>query len=484
MTAYRSAAALAALSLAFAAPAMAQDAPGVQDAASAYALFDRGESAGAVAAAQRAVSADPGRLDWRLLLVDALLLDGRPAEAYQALEPVAGMQDYRVQSRRADAASRAGMTAEAAAAFALAAPLAPDAEGRAYSARAQIFGLVEAGRISEAQAVFDQAWTSGLFQGQAPLDTANLAVAVGRDAEAQAAFREANAVSPLTGANALNAGYSARRIGDDASAIYWFSLGLDSWPADPAFDEQRRFEVRREVETLQRTWGASASISYGSTSTVASGGVGSDEVAQAGGEIYRRIGGYRAGRPLDVFARVYGTLDSDFGPTGGDTLQGWVGLRYKPFSQTNLILEGSRMIALGDLARDDWMLRAAWSAEAGGDLRFDRSSWPAWRLYADAAHMVDAEQTLGVAEARYGWAMRTSDRDILTPFVTVRAYYDSLLADEVAVGAGPGVNWRHWFRESRYGAPASYLDFYLGYQFGLSGDARGEGLFIGLSLNY
>ena len=360
-----------------------------------------------------------------------------------------------------------------------------DADSLAYASRLNIMTLVEQGRVDEARAAFDRDWAAGILPGPAPLDAANIAVSVGRDAEAQVAFRQADAQTPLSGANALNAGYSARRAGDDATAIHWFERGLDTWPTDAGFDDQRRFEIRREVETLQRTWGASASISHGSAATVASGLVGADTVTQAGGEIYRRIGGYNNGRPLEVFARVFTTLDSDLGgPTGGDTAQGWVGVRYRPLSQTNLVLEASRMVALGDFARDDWMLRAAWSAEAGGDLRFDRSDWAAWRLYGDVAHLVDAEQTLGVAEARFGQAWRTTDRDIVTPFVTVRGYYDSVLPEEVAVGAGPGVSWRHWFREGQYAAPASWIDFVLGYQFSISGDARGEGLFVGLSLNY
>ena len=73
---------------------------------------------------------------------------------------------------------------------------------------------------------------------------------------------------------------------------------------------------------------------------------------------------------------------------------------------------------------------------------------------------------------------------IVTPFVAVRGSYDSLLADETAVGAGPGVSWRHWFREGQYAAPASYIDLSVGYQFGLSGGDRAEGVFLGINLNY
>jgi tetratricopeptide (TPR) repeat protein len=481
-------AASTAIFVAIAAPAAAQvrdEAAGREAATQGYALLEQGRADEAAEAARRAVEADPYVEDYRLLQVDALLRANRASEAYEILRYPREAEDYRVASRRAEAATRAGLTIEASSAWDAAARTAPDAESRAFALRSQILALLQIGDLDGARTVFDREWAGGGLRGPAPLDTANIAVAVGRDVEAQEAFRLAHNNAPLTGANALNAGYSARRIGDDSAAVYWFQLGLESWPVDPAFDEQRQFEIRREIETLQRRWGASASVSYGTASTVSSGVLGADTVLQAGGEAYYRIGGYNDGRPLDVFARVYGTLDSDLGgATGGDTAQGWIGLRYKPFSNANLILEASRMIALGDLARDDWMLRAAWSAEAGGDLRFDRSSWPAWRLYADVAHLVDAEQTLGVAEARAGQAFRTSDRDILTPFVFVRAYYDSLLADETAVGAGPGVAWRHWFRESDYGAPASYIDLSVGYQFSLSGDDRGEGVYLGLNLNY
>lgn len=482
------AAVFAALALT-AAPVAAQDRDveaAYQAATQGYALLEQGRADEAAEAARRAVQADPYSTDYKLLLVDALLRANRPAEAYEVIRYLRDNEDYRIASRRAEAASRAGMTLESISEWDLAARTAPDADSRAFAIRSQILAMIQVGDLEGARTVFDREWASGALRGPAPLDTANIAVAVGRDAQAQEAFWIAhNTVAPLSGANALNAGYSARRAGDDLAAIHWFSLGLDSWPQEPGFDEQRRFEVRREVETLQRRWGASAGVTYGTAPSVVSGVVGADTVVQAGGEVYHRIGGYNDGRPFDVFARAYGVLDSDMGgATGGDTLQGWVGVRYKPLPDINLILEASRMIALGDLARDDWMLRAAWSAEAGGDLRFDRDRWPAWRVYADVAHLVDAEQTLGVAEARAGWAFRTSDRDILTPYIAVRGTYDDLISDDIAVGAGPGVVWRHWFREGQYSAPASYIDLSVGYHFGLSGDDRAEGLHLGLNLNY
>jgi hypothetical protein len=148
------------------------------------------------------------------------------------------------------------------------------------------------------------------------------------------------------------------------------------------------------------------------------------------------------------------------------------------------VLEASRMFAVGDLARDDVMLRAAWSTGQGGDLRYDRDSWPMWGLYGDLAHIVDDDQTLGVGEARTGWTWRVGDRTLVTPFVGIRAYHDSVLNETTAIGAGPGLSWRYWFGGNRYAAPASYLEAVIGYGFSLSGDDRSRGLFATLSVQF
>lgn len=456
----------------------------VEAAGEAYARLNAGQVEAAVDPARRAVAAAPQHLDYRLLLADVLLRSGRAGEAYATLQPVEGLQDGRVQTRLAEAAEKSGRAEEAARAYGAAAALENDPATRAYLTRARIQGLLATRRADVARVEFDDAWRDGVFTGHAPLDTAGLAIAVGDDHAALDAFAEAERTAPLSGRQALDAGYAARRIGRDGDAVRWFSQGLDTLPAsDVDFTEQRRFEIRREIETLQRRWGASATISQGSAVTTGAATPGDYDVLQAGGEAYWRVGGYRNGRPLDVFVRAYGVVDADLGVTGGDTIQGWIGARWKPFATTNLVLEGSRMVAIGDLARDDWMLRAAWSAEQGGDLRFDRDHWPAWRLYGDVARIVDDEQTLGAAEARAGWTWRVGDRSLLTPSLGVRAYYDSLLADTTSIGAGPGLTWRHWFRENGQAAPASYFDLTLGYDFRLSGP-RDDGLFATLSLYY
>lgn len=454
--------------------AHAQDPAAVQAAQDGYDRLGRGDAAGAAASAQRAVGLAPDQLDYRLLWADALLRADRPADALSALQPVAATRDYPVQSRIAEAATRAGRPNDAATAFAASSELAPDATARAYAARAQVQALLAAGRRDAAASALDAAWTTGAMPGDDPLNAAMIALSVGDDARALDAFAAADARAPLTGSAALNAGYAAKRTGRDADAVRWFRQGLSTLPPSEDIGPQRRHEVGREIETLERRGGVNASLEYGPASPVTTAGPGGADVLQAGAEAWRRLGGYNNGRPLDAFVRAYGTLDAPAGQaTGGDSLQGWIGLRWKPLARTNLVLEASRMVALGDAARDDTMLRAAWSAEAGGDLRHDAGSWRSWRLYGDAARLIDAEQTLAVLEAQAGRTWRVGQRDLLTLGAGAGLWHDSTLSDPTSVRAGPRIGWRRWFNARDGEAPASYVDFTLGYDFELSGDRGG-----------
>lgn len=469
-------AAVAALALPALMPAaaLAQDPAAVQAAQDGYDRLNRGDAAGAAQSASRAVTLAPDSLDYRLLWADALLRGGRHAEALDALTPVSGVRDYRVQSRIAEAATGAGRTDQAARAFALAGELAPEAGARAYAARAEVQALLQAGRRDEAARAFDAAWTSGALPGDDPANAAMLAVALGDDARAMDAFNQAEARAPLTGATALDAAYAAKRAGRDADAVRWFRQGLSSLPTTDHLSPQQRHEIGREIETLERRGGFNAAVEYGQASTLTSGG-GGEDVVQAGAEAYWRVGGYRNGRPLDVFVRAYGTLDAPAGyATGGDSVQGWVGARWKPFGATNLVLEASRMFAIGDAARDDTMLRAAWSAEAGGDLRYDADSWSSWRIYADVARLIEAEQTLAVLEGQAGRTWRAGARDLVSLGLGATVWHDgALMSDKTAVGAGPRIGWRRWFNAREGAAPGSYVDFSLGYDFEVSGERSG-----------
>ena len=80
--------------------------------------------------------------------------------------------------------------------------------------------------------------------------------------------------------------------------------------------------------------------------------------------------------------------------------------------------------------------------------------------------------------------MAGEGKTVLYPHGVAAAEYNSLLVDKLSVGAGPGVSLRHWFREDRYAAPRSYVDFSLQYRFRLSGDDRAKGLYLTSLISY
>ena len=217
--------------------------PSSQAAAQAYAHYSAGEADDAVRAAVRAVEEDPSSLDYRLLLADSLTLAQRPSEALEVLVPLREHQDYRVQSRLAQAAWDSNEPDLAAQAFQAAAGLTGDGEARAYLSRATVMALLAADRHEDAGRAFDQAWSAALIQGYAPLDAANVALAVNRDAQALWSFDQASRQQPLPGRSALDAGYAAQRLGMDDRALAYFQQALRDWPADVGTEQQSEIQA-------------------------------------------------------------------------------------------------------------------------------------------------------------------------------------------------------------------------------------------------
>ena len=143
---------------------------------------------------------------------------------------------------------------------------------------------------------------------------------------------------------------------------------------------------------------------------------------------------------FEVFGRLFETLyDQSGGPTGGRTTQGMVGARWKPFSDHNLVLEVDKLFALGDVARDDTLLRAAYSYMVGTDLRVFDASWPTWYVYAEVDRFLEKRQLVGIMEGRFGRSFRLdpiSSNLVFFPHAVLAANYDDSFANRPAYSAG------------------------------------------------
>lgn len=457
-----------------------------------------GDQPGAYRDLKAALQLSPSGGDTRFLrlsLADAALATSHPEDALDTLAPLGTAPDYDVWVRRGRALQAMRDYSGAEQAFAEAQRDAQGPGERDTVIAARIGLLTAEGRQAEARRLFVSSRRSGALQTLSAVDLGYLATQAGDACAANMAFETAWQSGELRGGQLIDAAYAARRAYDNEEAVSLFKQAIDSEErGDFTLPPQSLYGLRREVADLTRQWGAYATLSYGSSGISDAASLpanSSDHILQLGSEIYWRPPyiGYRNGTIFELFIRNFMTLaDSQHGPTGFSTLQGSVGARWKPLEDYNLVLEASKLYKIGTNSRDDTLLRAMISGGFGGtDLRWDVPSWWTGQYFAEAGRYMQSGENIADGEVRFGRSYRMdsiSDHLVLTPFLGVAPSYDSNYSTAFALGAGPGIDARYWFREDKYTAPMSYVDFTLQYRFGLVGGDRAQGIFAGINFAY
>lgn len=426
----------------------------------------------------------------RLTAADIALDRRDSTKALEALHPLASDPSYEVQSRLSFALWGAGGKAAAAAAFRAAALSAPGPEERGVMARAHINALISLDRRDEARAAFREADKAGALVGPqtGASEAATLAAALHEDERAQALFAQADARGDAPPRMWLDAGYSADRLADKKLSVKHFSRAIDESRAGRLeLTPGETFRLRRANAEMSREWGAYLSAFYGANDAVNSSLFGRKGVTQLGGEAYWRPRLDLNGAEVSLFARAFITVDGLRGTaTGGKTVQGWTGVQVKPFRAHNLVVEGSKMVKVGDLARDDWMARAAWSTTQGLDPIFEKQNRWMWSAYLEAARIFDASQNLGYADLRVGRAFVLAPEagPVIAPFVGAVYSYDDKAGRNSALGAGPGVVARVYLRDTIHKVAQSYVEVTVQYRARVSGDMRARGLFASATLSF
>ena len=312
------------------------------------------------------------------------------------------------------------------------------------------------------------------------------------DRAALAAFQRGFATGQGTWMHYADAAYAAKRLGDNPTAIKLFRESLDHADADAKGDSgkdgdtssddrlpaDRRFGYRREVEQMQRTFGVVLSGAY---QTSAFGLPNTESAAQTGAEVYWQPPGigYRDGSIFQLFVRGYDSLYDRNGATGLPTAQGSVGARYKPIKDLNLVFTAERLFRIGQLTTNDTLLRIGFSTDQGLDLQVTKPRWQTWQVFGEAAYFLNQGRLIFSTEMRYGhtWPVKSiSDRLTVYPHVVLAGDHDNKADHQLALGAGPGINFRYWFRESHYAAPASWLDLTVQYRLPLTHADRAKGV--------
>ncbi|KML45210.1 hypothetical protein VL15_36895 [Burkholderia cepacia] len=411
----------------------------------------------------------------RLAWSDSALAAKRPHEAGVALAPLADEQSAVVQLRIAQLSLMSG---DRDSAIRVANLAASDATTDGERKMAESI-------VTQAQQPEQSPETPVDNTAQQKLQQAYDLLREHKDREALDAFQEGFDGGAGNAMNYADAGYAAKRIGLNEQSVQLFEHSLDADEDEHKFDAQHKFGYRREVEQLQRTWGFVLSAPYQSA---AFGPQGTISVLQPGIEAYWQPPkiGYQNGRILQFFLRGYGTAyDGTGNVTGMPTVQGSVGVRYKPIPDQNVVLTAERLFHVGSLSMTDWLMRLGYSSEAGTDLQVTEPSWRSWQAYVEGAYFIKAGRYIIYSELRYGHTWRLtaiSDRLTVYPHAAVAGDHDNRELDKTAIGAGPGVQFRYWFREGKYSAPASYLDVTVQYRFPLTSAARARGLVVRATL--
>jgi tetratricopeptide (TPR) repeat protein len=431
----------------------------------------------------------------RLALADAAAKADQPQRVLDALAPYADERSYAVASRRGFALLALGKNDDALAAFDTALATAQPGRERDVVTAAKIGVTADLGHRREAAELFDQSLAKNEFTTLPALDVAYLGVRVGNDEVARDRFAAAQSEGTLTPSAALDAAYVSKRLADNQQALAYFRDAIDaSVGGTLRLPAQKLFDIRREFAEIERRWGAYSTLYYNAVGVAPSTPLAppppTGNVLQAGFEAYWRppVIGYRNGRIVELFARTFQTLtDGTGGPTGPSTQQGAAGVRWKPLSDINLVLEGGGLFAIGQYARNDWFGRVAASHGQGTDLRVEEPNWTLWQVYGEYVHYFVTPQNLMSFEGRLGRSFRAdpvSDHLVGTPFLVLGGAYDDTLATPGALGLGAGLGLRYWFREDKYAAPRSYVDMNVQYRFKIAGDQRAQGVFAGLTVAY
>ncbi|MBF8179046.1 bacteriophage N4 adsorption protein A [Herminiimonas contaminans] len=348
----------------------------------------------------------------------------------------------------------------------------------------------------EASRRYNAAEEAGVFDGMPKVEQAYVAASAGESKRAFSLFDQADQEVGLPPAAIPDTAYAALSARRDPDASKYFRRTVDAVDkGDIALTLQQLFETRRAIADIERTWGATASLNYRGASLQPGSGItpsGTNNSAQIGGEVYWRPFGYRSGRPIEIYASVFETVyNKNNAVTGAPTAQGGIGIRWKPFSETNFIMALQRQIKIGSASGEgDWIARLAYSNSFGTDLRVDQPSWWTGQIFGEVGRYIDNKQTYSVFEGQLGRTYRLDNINpklTITPHVVIGSDFNSSLklpADKTAIGMGPGVSMRYWFREDHYKAPQSYVDFSLQYRFKLSGDDRAEGVVFRTTLAY
>ncbi|MEO0412636.1 MAG: hypothetical protein AAF221_12445 [Pseudomonadota bacterium] len=336
----------------------------------------------------------------------------------------------------------------------------------------------------------------------------------------QAAHIAPAAARPSNQTFALNAaGYEALARGDAAQALSYFARSIAQAPEQPsvhsqigylekargnyasartAFETASAFgrvqpSIARELSQLSRPLRLSAYTVWRENSRQINDAAFGPSLAQSqsglGATYQLPFNGRASLHGLSLTSRVLWAYEPESLSPDGRTTQAGIGMQVRPFQTLNLIAGAERLIAIGDDARSDWLLRTSYSAGRGYEPEPGEDWWLHWSGYVDAALIDPADPDIQVlADARVGMGTQPLARSSLSviPFIGLSGSYEDAGGRTTDLyEAAAGVWLRLWPGGPEITDPARALDLRLEYREKLGGDSpSSSGLRLTFGVTY
>ncbi|RMF74438.1 MAG: hypothetical protein D6740_02370 [Alphaproteobacteria bacterium] len=313
----------------------------------------------------------------------------------------------------------------------------------------------------------------------------------GRPADALAAFRRATASARNDPVLWQEIGYLEKRLHHPRRAERAFAQAmavLDGLPADAPARRDRPLLARERMFLADRWQGAVEVIWRADSPETAPVILSERSLTQS--QISARISyplGLHLSGPVRVFARVLAGTEGRGLLPKGRTVQAGLGLRWQPLPEENLVLAVERLVAIGRFARNDFLVRAAWSRGSNWLPDLDgRHPHRYWSVYLDAALIDPADpDLLGNAQLRLGRQWFWGER-ILRATVALTAFGQRDDFGTVTLLQGEPQLELLWPLTSLAGPkPLTMLAFTISFQKKILGSSRNNrGLSLQLGLRF
>jgi tetratricopeptide (TPR) repeat protein len=276
-----------------------------------------------------------------------------------------------------------------------------------------------------------------------------------------------------------NLGYAQIRNMNNKAAVYHFKQSIDKLSKSSNLDIipketlQKIENLKREVSKLTNHYQFSFYQMLRSNNenqnSVVSPSLGSSGVPSQGGiniTYQPHQIGYRDGQILQLFARMLWNTPSQTIQLNNDSLQGGIGLRYKPFREYGLFVGVEKLLKVGDNSVDDWLARAQYSWNKTFKENEDSLNHYYLSIYGDLTFFSNETLDRNFSwEANLGKKIQLNSNLFVSPHIVVNGIHQELNTDNDSyTEAGVGVSIQGFFGGNQYHSDTSSAELRLQYK--------------------